>query len=70
MVLFTTKKVIVSSPVRAARGMPPIRFGVHFNILGIVVLADPGEQVTQVTPQQAPDEFGVSSIRELSDWGE
>ena len=45
-------------------------FGVYFSALVIVVLADPVKEVARVVPQGAPDDLGVFSIRELSDWGE
>ena len=68
---FAPCSLFVPSPVRAARGMPPIMFGVYFNALVIVVLADPVKEVARVVPQGAPDDLGVFSIRELSDqWGE
>ena len=68
--MFAPCSLFVPSLVRAARGMPPIMFGVYFSALVIVVLADRVKEVAWVVPQRAPDNLGVFLIRELSDWGE
>lgn len=70
IVLFTARKVDVPTPVRVARGMPPVEFGIYFDVLAIIVLAEPTGQRALVAPQEAPDDLGVFSVRELSDWGE
>ena len=52
-----------------AKGMRTVKFGISFNPVGIVVLADLAEQVAQRSSQETPEDFGVYPIRRL-DGGE
>ena len=66
--LFTTKRGRVPITIRGAAGMPPVKFGVYFNILGIVILAEPKQLRAQVPPEELAEDFGVDAVKELREF--
>ena len=45
--------------------MPPVKFGAYLNVLGVIVLAEPSEPLSDVLSQGDPKAFGVEFIRGL-----
>lgn len=69
MVFFTIKKAPLTKLMAKAKNVPAgIKFAIYFNVLGIVVLEEPGEEVAGGPggpSQEEPQAFGVYSNRRL-----
>ena len=63
--LFTVRKVRVQNVICKAAGMPALKFGIRFNILAIVVLAEPAERFAETSSREAAHDFGVDSVMTL-----
>ena len=68
MLLYTVKKGSLPAGAATATGMPPVKFGIYLNVVGIVVLAGPSEEFSKVPSHEAPNAFGVEMIKELPEW--
>ena len=68
MLLFSVKKGNLSEAVRGTVGLPKnINSAIYFNILGVVVLAEPAERFSNTPAEEGPQAFGVESIVKLPD---
>ena len=66
MLLFTVKKGNLSTAVKDAIGMPEdIKFAIYFNILAVIVLAEPAERFSNSPSKEGPEAFGVDRIIQL-----
>jgi len=67
MLLFTAKKGKLPAGVESAEGLPEgIKFAIYFNILAVIVLAEPAEHFSNSPSHEGPGAFGVDSIIERS----
>ena len=46
-------------------GAPPVNFGAHPNVLGIIVLAEASEPFSEVPSQEAPEALRIDIISEV-----
>jgi len=68
MLLFSVKKGNPLEAVRGTVGLPKnINSAIYFNILNVVVLAEPAEHFSNTPTEERPQAFGVESIVELPD---
>ena len=67
MLLFTARKSTLPRGVDGARNMPPVKFAIYFNVLGIILLAGPSETFSKLSSREDPKDFGVESILERDD---
>ena len=71
MLLFSIKKGKLLKNVEEFRGLPAaIKFAIYFNILGVVVLAEPAERFSEDVSEGDPEAFGVSSLVNWPEGGE
>ncbi|KAF9779575.1 hypothetical protein BJ322DRAFT_1024444 [Thelephora terrestris] len=75
MMLFSIRKGALPSAIQEREDLPrALTTAVYFNILGVVVLAEPGEKSTSDNSGEGPEAFGVNSVQtelpELEDDGE
>jgi hypothetical protein len=70
MLLFTVKKGSLPRGLEGAPGLPPVKFAIYLNILGIVLLAEPSERFSYASSQEGPKAFGVDMIKALSEYEE
>lgn len=67
MVLFSTKKGELPKAMRGINNLPQgVEFGIYFNILGVVILAEPNEQFSETPSGKGPQAFGVEKVQT---WG-
>lgn len=63
MLLFSIRKGKLTKDIQSAPNLlSNINFAMYFNILGVIVLTDPGEQFSIELPVQAPQSFGVDQV--------
>ena len=65
LVVFTTERGKVPIMIHGVVGMPPIKFWVYFNVLGVVILAEPKQLWAQVPLEELAEDFRVDSVKEL-----
>jgi len=65
MLLFSIKKGNLPKSLEEVQGLPAaIKFAIYFNILRIIVLAEPAEQFSEDISEGDPEAFGVNTIIE------
>ena len=71
MLLFSIKKGNLAKEMQKAPNVPEgVEFAVYFNILGIVLLAEPAEKFSEAASGEAPEAFGVEGVPEYSEYPE
>ena len=71
MLLFSIKKGNLAKDMQKASNIPEgVEFAIYFNILGIVLLAEPAERFSEDASGEGPEAFGVESLREYSEYPE
>ena len=72
MLLFSIRKGTLPRQVQGHGNLPPnLQVAVYFNILAIVVLAEPGEPFSEEDSQEQPPAFRVKSIQiNMPEFGE
>ena len=70
MLLFTVKKGSLPCGLEEVLGLPPVKFGIYLNILGIVLLTEPSKHFSYTSSQEKPEAFGVDTIKVLSEYEE
>jgi len=71
MLLFSIKKGKLPKNLEEFRGLPAaIKFAIYFNILRIVILAEPAEWFSEDVSEGDPEAFRISSIVNWPEEGE
>lgn len=64
MLLFSIRKGTLPRQVQGCGDLPPnLQIAVYFNILAVIVLAEPGEPFSEEDSREQPPAFGVESIQ-------
>lgn len=63
MLLFSVKRGNLPKNMQGRGDIPPgTNFAVYLNVLGIIVLSEPGERFSYIESQEHPETFGVRKV--------